>query len=141
MKEILSLPVWYSFKNESNNELALAYAKEKGLKMISGSDFHQYEDLAKGGIKAPSMEKESKDFADFLKSKNEISLEGIPNCLRAGLIESRFPIIQLKITVSLFNSGDLILAKEKFHMYYPILKKSIEKDKTLKDDLLLFHIN
>ena len=37
-------------RQDSNNELALAFALKNKLKMLSGSDFHQTEDLARGGI-------------------------------------------------------------------------------------------
>jgi predicted metal-dependent phosphoesterase TrpH len=37
-------------RHDSQNPLALQFARENGLKMLSGSDFHQVEDLAGGGI-------------------------------------------------------------------------------------------
>lgn len=37
-------------RHDSSNHLALEYAKENGLKMLSGSDFHQVQDAARGGI-------------------------------------------------------------------------------------------
>ncbi len=37
-------------RHNSRNELALAYAKEHNLYMTSGSDFHEMEDLARGGM-------------------------------------------------------------------------------------------
>jgi predicted metal-dependent phosphoesterase TrpH len=37
-------------RHESSNEKAVRFAKENNLLMSSGSDFHQLEDLAKGGI-------------------------------------------------------------------------------------------
>lgn len=37
-------------RQNSNNDLAEEYAVKNGLKMISGSDFHQPQDAARGGI-------------------------------------------------------------------------------------------
>lgn len=37
-------------RHNANNHLSLAYAQKHRLKMLSGSDFHQEEDLARGGI-------------------------------------------------------------------------------------------
>jgi histidinol phosphatase-like PHP family hydrolase len=37
-------------RHDSSNHLALEYARENGLKMLSGSDFHQVQDAARGGI-------------------------------------------------------------------------------------------
>ena len=37
-------------RHDSRNDLANLYAKRHHLKKISGSDFHQVEDLARGGI-------------------------------------------------------------------------------------------
>lgn len=37
-------------RHDSSNHLAFGYARENGLLMISGSDFHRPEDAARGGI-------------------------------------------------------------------------------------------
>lgn len=37
-------------RHDSSNHLALEYAQQNGLKMLSGSDFHQTQDAARGGI-------------------------------------------------------------------------------------------
>ncbi len=37
-------------RHDSRNHLAKRFAQTNQLKMISGSDFHQIEDLAQGGI-------------------------------------------------------------------------------------------
>ena len=37
-------------RHDSSNHLALKYAQDNGLKMLSGSDFHQVQDAARGGI-------------------------------------------------------------------------------------------
>jgi hypothetical protein len=37
-------------RHDSNNDLAYEYALDNKLKMLSGSDFHQIQDLARGGI-------------------------------------------------------------------------------------------
>jgi hypothetical protein len=39
-----------NMRHNSHNSLALAYAKLNGLLMTSGSDFHEEEDLARGGV-------------------------------------------------------------------------------------------
>lgn len=37
-------------RHDSKNDLAYSFAVKNGLKMISGSDFHQIQDLGRGGI-------------------------------------------------------------------------------------------
>lgn len=37
-------------RHDSANHLALQYANDNGLKMLSGSDFHQLQDAARGGV-------------------------------------------------------------------------------------------
>ena len=46
-------------RHDSQNDKALSYAEKHNLKMISGSDFHENEDLARGGIVAELPEKMS----------------------------------------------------------------------------------
>jgi len=42
-------------RHNSMNDKALAFAKKHNLKMISGSDFHQKQDLARGGVILPRL--------------------------------------------------------------------------------------
>lgn len=60
-------------RHNSQNKTAVFYAKEHGLKALSGSDFHQTEDLARGGILAPKRFKTSCELRDYLK-ENEPEL-------------------------------------------------------------------
>lgn len=53
-------------RHESHNEKAVEYAKKHNLKMISGSDFHQAGDLARGGIVLTAAPKDSMELAKML---------------------------------------------------------------------------
>lgn len=53
-------------RQNSNNHKALDYAKKNNLKMLSGSDFHEYEDFARGGIIVSELVTSSKDFVRIL---------------------------------------------------------------------------
>lgn len=61
-------------RHDSHNDLALDYANENNLKLISGSDFHQHEDLARGGIVIAERIKSSEELLDILKNDKIISL-------------------------------------------------------------------
>ncbi len=61
-------------RHESRNEKAAEYAKKHSLKMISGSDFHQVMDLARGGIVLPEAPKDSMELANMLAEGNVIRL-------------------------------------------------------------------
>jgi len=54
-------------RHQSDNNRALELAREKGWIQISGSDFHQREDLACGGIWLPELPSDSKAFATLLR--------------------------------------------------------------------------
>lgn len=54
-------------RHESRNSKAFDFARENNLKMISGSDFHNPEDLALGGIMIPERLKDQKQLVNFLK--------------------------------------------------------------------------
>lgn len=58
-------------RHNSRNSNALLFAKENGLMMSSGSDFHQTEDLARGGIIFLNEITSSSQFVEALR-KNEI---------------------------------------------------------------------
>lgn len=53
-------------RHESHNEKAADYAKKHNLKMLSGSDFHQTGDLARGGVALPEAPKDSMELAKLL---------------------------------------------------------------------------
>ncbi|MEK6793522.1 MAG: PHP domain-containing protein [Spirochaetota bacterium] len=53
-------------RQNSFNEEAARYAAEHSLVRISGSDFHQYEDCARGGMSFPERVRDSVSFAHAL---------------------------------------------------------------------------
>ncbi|MFW5979513.1 MAG: PHP domain-containing protein [Halanaerobium sp.] len=55
-------------RHDSQNDKALSYAREHNLKMISGSDFHEYEDLGRGGIAVSDVPSEVGNLISLLKS-------------------------------------------------------------------------
>ncbi|WP_152415959.1 PHP domain-containing protein [Halanaerobium saccharolyticum] len=57
-------------RHNSNNDKALNYAKKNNLKMISGSDFHEYEDLARGGIVSKELPLKINELCNLLKTGN-----------------------------------------------------------------------
>ena len=57
-------------RHNSRNEKAEKWASENGLKGSSGSDFHQPEDLARGGIITETEIKTNEDLLNILKSNN-----------------------------------------------------------------------
>lgn len=61
-------------RHDSSNHLAYAYAKEHNLKMISGSDFHQLEDLGRSGIITSTNASNSKEFVRLLKNSHIVKL-------------------------------------------------------------------
>ena len=54
-------------RHNSHNELALRFALDSGLAMSSGSDAHQIEDIARGGIYAPDWVSDGESLARFLR--------------------------------------------------------------------------
>jgi len=57
-------------RHNSQNDVAYKYAVEHNFKMISGSDFHQVEDLAKGGIAVKNKVTNIKELMDVLTSND-----------------------------------------------------------------------
>lgn len=55
-------------RHDSANNIALMWAKKHGFITTSGSDFHEYEDLARGGISFDRFVKDSKQFRAALLS-------------------------------------------------------------------------
>ena len=56
-------------RHNSRNRLAYQFAEENELKMISGSDFHQREDLDRGGIMLPREVTDSQELVQVLKEE------------------------------------------------------------------------
>jgi predicted metal-dependent phosphoesterase TrpH len=64
-------------RHDARNDLAYEYAKDHGLKMLSGSDFHQPQDLGLGGIVLPKRAETPQEFVDLLKKDQIVELIGI----------------------------------------------------------------
>ena len=60
-------------RHESHNDYAFKAAKAHQLKMLAGSDFHEYEDLGCGGIYLPQVVKTNDDLVKYL-SENDPEL-------------------------------------------------------------------
>ncbi|MBE6903629.1 MAG: PHP domain-containing protein [Ruminococcaceae bacterium] len=56
-------------RHDSRNEIAKEWAKKFSLKTVSGSDFHQPEDIAIGGIVTEKLIKDNTDLIELLKSQ------------------------------------------------------------------------
>ena len=65
-------------RHDSRNELALAYAKEHNLYMTSGSDFHELEDLSRGGMVFDHDIKTIQEFIQGLRERSAIELIATP---------------------------------------------------------------
>ncbi|MDF2908433.1 MAG: transposase [Herbinix sp.] len=61
-------------RHDSHNELSLAYAKKHSLMMSSGSDFHELEDLARGGMVFEQEVNTNTDFVNALRDKSALEL-------------------------------------------------------------------
>lgn len=55
-------------RHDSHNELAMAFAARNGLKRIAGSDFHEVEDVGRGGIWVPEDIGNNSKFIAYLKT-------------------------------------------------------------------------
>lgn len=72
-------------RSNSKNHLAYAFAKDNNMRMISGSDFHQPQDLAGGGIILSDIANTSKELVEAIKGEkiksilpeNYVSIEEI----------------------------------------------------------------
>lgn len=56
-----------NMRHDSHNDETLALAKQNQKLMLSGSDFHQPEDLARGGISLPTCPRDSFAFAEAVR--------------------------------------------------------------------------
>ncbi len=54
-------------RHANNNPQALAFAKKHGLRVSSGSDYHEYEDLARGGLILPAPVTDNAGLLEALK--------------------------------------------------------------------------
>jgi predicted metal-dependent phosphoesterase TrpH len=54
-------------RHENNNTQAAAFARRHGLRQSAGSDFHQYEDVGRGGLYLPAAVATEGDLARWLK--------------------------------------------------------------------------
>lgn len=61
-------------RHDSHNDLAYSLAEANKLKMLSGSDFHQVEDLARGGIIINQLITNPKELVDYLNREEVIEL-------------------------------------------------------------------
>jgi hypothetical protein len=61
-------------RHNSRNDLSLAFAKEHSLLMSSGSDFHELEDLARGGMVFRQEIDTAGDFVNSLRDKSAFEL-------------------------------------------------------------------
>ncbi len=61
-------------RHDSRNPLALEYAEKNGLRMLSGSDFHQREDLARGGIIVAEEINSSAQLVDLIRNGRILEL-------------------------------------------------------------------
>ncbi len=61
-------------RHDSQNHRALEYAKKNRLKMLSSSDFHQMDDLARGGIILPEVPRTSAELAALLNENKVMKL-------------------------------------------------------------------
>ncbi len=63
-----------NLRHDSRNASARQFAKENHLRMISGSDFHELEDLGRGGIEITQSVSTSWELVSALKSDTGIKL-------------------------------------------------------------------
>ncbi|MDD4493426.1 MAG: PHP-associated domain-containing protein, partial [Eubacteriales bacterium] len=61
-------------RHNSKNELALEFARQNGLLMSSGSDFHRLEDIGTGGIILPEIPEDSRELVEMMRNSSNIRL-------------------------------------------------------------------
>ncbi|NMB97687.1 MAG: transposase [Clostridiaceae bacterium] len=61
-------------RHDSQNDVAYRFAIENNLKLISGSDFHQIQDLARGGIIIDQSVTSMNELVNILRNNNSIEL-------------------------------------------------------------------
>lgn len=65
-------------RHDSHNDRALRYAEDNALLSVSGSDFHQYEDVGRGGIWLPEDVDDNGKLVRYLKTAVPERYAGIP---------------------------------------------------------------
>jgi len=65
-------------RHNSNNDKAYDYAAKNGLKMVSGSDFHQMQDTARGGIVLSEAPENSFELAELLRNNRVVEFIAKP---------------------------------------------------------------
>ncbi|MDX9801168.1 MAG: PHP domain-containing protein [Spirochaetia bacterium] len=65
-------------RHDSNNCMAYNHALSNNLRMLSGSDFHQLPDLARGGLFMEELPESSTGFADYMLKNKIVDLIGVP---------------------------------------------------------------
>ena len=63
-------------RHNSSNRTAYKHAVKNNLKMLSGSDFHQGQDIARGGILSSIQPASSIEFADYILREKSLTLLG-----------------------------------------------------------------
>ncbi|MEN8906765.1 MAG: PHP domain-containing protein [Clostridiales bacterium] len=63
-----------NYRHNSNNRLAMEFAQKNNLNRLSGSDFHQKDDLGRGGILLPDNPKKLSTFVKMIKNNSQIEL-------------------------------------------------------------------
>jgi predicted metal-dependent phosphoesterase TrpH len=74
-----------NMRHNSMNHLAYEFALKNKLRMISGSDFHQSEDLGRGGIVTFDDISSSEELVDILNKNVDIKLLGFKETIRPNL--------------------------------------------------------
>ncbi len=73
--EIVNTILLTNIKNNSNNSKTYKWASENNMIMVSGSDFHEEEDLAKGGIITETSFISIKELVEIIKAGNYSIIE------------------------------------------------------------------
>ncbi|MGQ9779281.1 MAG: PHP domain-containing protein [Bacillota bacterium] len=69
-------------RHDSRNHLALEFARRHGLGMVSGSDFHQPEDLGRGGIEVTEEIVRPEELVEILRRQNFHALLGLETVIK-----------------------------------------------------------
>lgn len=57
-----------NMRHDSRNDIAAIWAQKFGKRVVSGSDFHEWEDLARGGVEFSSPVKSSRELVERILS-------------------------------------------------------------------------
>lgn len=64
-------------RHNSYNDTSNSFAEENGLVKLSGSDFHEWEDLGRGGIYLDKMPADSKELAKMLLANQVVDVKRV----------------------------------------------------------------